>query len=507
MNVKCKACGKRYDYHEHGCCPECGAYNRPPQRNRVGVDGIVHHISDEDFFGNSSARRKSQGGKVCFEREDCYEEQARKVRRESPFDTPVTRTEKKKRKTGPEVKRNPARVIAGIIIAIMVANIVPAFFAVHSVGSVIGSFVEDLFDGNAQAEPPISTVPADPIAEYVTVGEMFLWWDEWTAVYELSVDEQEGYTALQFMVETPVEDDMPLVCYYLPDGSEVYASCDMVTLLEDELWLFEYTLTDREMGSDFVAVFSGESERQWRDTNVLLSEDLYAVDWLPEDESLDPVTYVQVGESFDWFDIGACVEEVSVHQVGKYTDVNLTMFQAGGYSEPILRYIEDGNERDIVSESVTQLNGGRYHYDYRLADRQEESAVYLVCGGEQDGEWVETRILLAGTPEAVSGRVGESITIGDTELTVLDVQYEESGTSTTIKLSVQRDDGFFGSMPILYCYTTNGNEKMVESNSYWSKDNVADYQFKVKKLDHSAPICVEFSDWVSGEVVQIVLNG
>ena len=24
-NIKCKACGKRYDYYEHGCCPECGA--------------------------------------------------------------------------------------------------------------------------------------------------------------------------------------------------------------------------------------------------------------------------------------------------------------------------------------------------------------------------------------------------------------------------------------------------------------------------------------------------
>lgn len=504
MNVKCMACGKRYDYHEHGCCPECGAYNRPPQRNRVAADGTVHHMSDEEFFSNSPSRRRSQSGKVCFERDVCYEDQARRVRQDSPFDTPVTRAKSKKRKTGPEIKRNPARVIAGVIVAIMVANIVPVFFTMHSVGVSIGGFVEDLFDGDMAPVKPDAQIGT---VEYVTVGEPFLWEGEWTAVYEVSVDEQDGYTALQFMVDTPVEENTPQVCYYLPDGTEVYALCDTVTLQDDGSWLFEYTLSDRMPSTDFWAVFSGESEGEWRDTNVLLSEDFYAADWLPEDESLDPVTYVQVGESFDWFNIGACVEEVSVHQVGKYTDVNLTMFQAGGYSEPILRYIEDGNERDIVSESVTQLNGGRYHYYYRLADRQEESAVYLVCGGEQNGEWVETRILLAGTPEAVSGRVGESITIGDTELTVLDVQYEESGTSTTIKLSVQRDDGFFGSMPILYCYTTNGNEKLVESNSYWSKDNVVNYQFKVKKLDQSAPICVEFSDWVSGEVVQIVLNG
>ena len=506
MNVKCKACGKGYDYHEHGCCPKCGAYNRPPRRNRVGTDGIVHHISDEEFLANSSARRKSQSGKVCFEREDCYEEQAREVRRESPFDTPLTREEKAKSKSRSKGKSTPVKVVAGVIASIMIANIGLLFSAVRDVGSSVGSFVSDLFDGDVQVEPPVSSVPVDPDIEYVTVGEMFLWWDEWTAVYEVSVDEQENQTNLQFLVNTVVEEDPGEVCYFLPDGSETYVFCDSVTLVEDGYWLYEYTLFGRQPGSDFWVFFSGESESQWREVRVLLSEDFYAADWLPEDESLDPVTYVQVGESFDWFNIGACVEEVSVHQVGKYTDVNLTMFQAGGYSEPILRYIEDGNERDIVSESVTQLNGGRYHYYYRLADRQEESAVYLVCGGEQDGEWVETRILLAGTPEAKSGRVGESVVLGDAELTVLDVQYEESGTSTTIHLSVQRDDGFFGAMPILYCHTTDGKEKLVESNSYWSQDDVGTYLFKVKKLDRSAQICVEIADWVSGETAKIVLN-
>ena len=78
--VKCKACGKRYDYKQHGCCPECGAYNRPPQRNRVDVDGTVHRMSDADFLDNSRQRRRSQGSKVCFEQDVCYEEQARKVR-------------------------------------------------------------------------------------------------------------------------------------------------------------------------------------------------------------------------------------------------------------------------------------------------------------------------------------------------------------------------------------------------------------------------------------------
>ena len=33
--VHCKACGKSYNYEKNGCCPECGAYNRPPRREQV----------------------------------------------------------------------------------------------------------------------------------------------------------------------------------------------------------------------------------------------------------------------------------------------------------------------------------------------------------------------------------------------------------------------------------------------------------------------------------------
>ena len=33
--VHCKACGKSYSYEENGCCPSCGAYNRPPRRETV----------------------------------------------------------------------------------------------------------------------------------------------------------------------------------------------------------------------------------------------------------------------------------------------------------------------------------------------------------------------------------------------------------------------------------------------------------------------------------------
>lgn len=45
--VHCEACGKHYNYEKHGCCPNCGAYNRPPRREVVNADGSVRRIGEE----------------------------------------------------------------------------------------------------------------------------------------------------------------------------------------------------------------------------------------------------------------------------------------------------------------------------------------------------------------------------------------------------------------------------------------------------------------------------
>lgn len=55
--VHCKACGKSYSYEENGCCPSCGAYNRPPRRETVEADGTVHHLDDR-----AGADRRMPGG-------------------------------------------------------------------------------------------------------------------------------------------------------------------------------------------------------------------------------------------------------------------------------------------------------------------------------------------------------------------------------------------------------------------------------------------------------------
>ena len=63
--IRCAACGRRYDYRQEGCCPHCGAYNRPPRQEWVGADGTIHH-------GENGARPRP--GKVCYEEKTCYED-------------------------------------------------------------------------------------------------------------------------------------------------------------------------------------------------------------------------------------------------------------------------------------------------------------------------------------------------------------------------------------------------------------------------------------------------
>ena len=80
--IRCAACGRRYDYRQEGCCPHCGAYNRPPRREWVDADGTVHH-------GKERTQAQPRPGKVCYEEKtcsedkQCYEEQVRKSRKKA----------------------------------------------------------------------------------------------------------------------------------------------------------------------------------------------------------------------------------------------------------------------------------------------------------------------------------------------------------------------------------------------------------------------------------------
>lgn len=110
--VRCKACGKSYNYEENGCCPSCGAYNRPPRWETVEADGTVHHLDDR---AAPTGRMPGGGGKVCFEEKTCYEEQARGGRAHRASGKP-------RRRTGGQPLF--AKLVMAVIIAIAVGMIV-----------------------------------------------------------------------------------------------------------------------------------------------------------------------------------------------------------------------------------------------------------------------------------------------------------------------------------------------------------------------------------------------
>ena len=78
-SIKCKACGRRYSYHESDLCPHCGAYNKPGSRMRVDFDkdGNAELLHEQEFLRQSAAGRER---KDCYEQKECHEGAARQVR-------------------------------------------------------------------------------------------------------------------------------------------------------------------------------------------------------------------------------------------------------------------------------------------------------------------------------------------------------------------------------------------------------------------------------------------
>lgn len=79
-SIQCKACGKRYSYHDSDLCPHCGAYNKPTSRMRVDFDqeGNAELLHEQDFLRQSAAGRER---KVCYEQKECHEDDARRTPR------------------------------------------------------------------------------------------------------------------------------------------------------------------------------------------------------------------------------------------------------------------------------------------------------------------------------------------------------------------------------------------------------------------------------------------
>ena len=409
--VKCKACGERYDYHEHGCCPGCGAYNRPPQRNRVGADGVVHHMSDADFMDNTAKRRNSQSGKVCFEREECHEDQVRRG---------FSRAKSEK-------KRNPAKTFVTVVAVVVLINVIPLLLTMCSVSGVFGEIVDELFGSEVGWDEPVEVPewPAQPMpdlagAELIAPGRSFLWGEEMACVTEVTMGEFDDVTNVLITVQVDDPAAKPSVYYQLPDGTQAVADCQEGVLLDSGEYLYAFKLPDRQPGSACYALFTGQTDGEWRMYELPLTE--YGNEYV-DDDVTDPDDDVnpddvkpdstpdtskpdngtsdkpatdsgtqapavltsgtaKMGQTFLWWGEEAAVTKASVHESGNSADINVTMQRADDFAAPVLRYTNKmGFEMMAFAQETTALGGGKYHYFFHVDDRKPGSTCYAVFTG------------------------------------------------------------------------------------------------------------------------------
>lgn len=405
--VKCTACGERYDYHEHGCCPQCGAYNRPPHRDRVGADGVVHHMSDADFLENTARRRASQGGKVCFERDECYEDQARRG----------------SGRTKGEKKRSPVQKFVTIVVIFAFIGMILPMLTMCSVTGVFNDIVDEFFDSEVSWDKPVE-VPVDPNqpvpdisgAEVIAPGQSFLWGEEMACVTEVTMGEFDDVTNVLLTVQAEDPAEKPQVHYLLADGTLAVADCQDGVRLDSGEYFYSFKLPDRQPGSLCYALFTGLTKGELCMYELPLTEYALSGDALPDDDAEPDGTKpdstpdtskpdngtsdkpapdsgtqseavvssgtAKMGQTFLWWGKDASVTKASVHESGNSADVNVTMQRADDFDTPILRYTNKmGFQMMAFAQESDVLGGGKYHYFFHVDDRQPGTPCLAVFTG------------------------------------------------------------------------------------------------------------------------------
>ena len=213
--VHCKACGKSYNYEKNGCCPECGAYNRPPRREQVYADGTVHHLD------GSSRRPVPNGDKVCYERKEnhqkkvCFEDQARQVR------------EKLNSLSG------PARQVS--LVGVLVA------------GLIILSLVSSIVSSCQVRRTDYSVDPVIPATQEPAVSQEWLYWDTWQGgrVGLLGASYEDGVLQVELEIQRDpgdvLLDDFWLYCVD-EDGQELTRAVSDASC-QEQYWTLRFDLS------------------------------------------------------------------------------------------------------------------------------------------------------------------------------------------------------------------------------------------------------------------------
>ena len=197
-SIRCKACGKTYDYRKEGFCPKCGAYNRPPRQEWVDAEGTVHYAGQE---------------KECYEEKVCYEEQTRRPK--------------------PYIRQHvPKKGIIGAVIAVVIV-IMAINLPRYTFGSLFGGKEELTPDYGWEQEAPAEEIESTA-REYAEMGAVFTLGedeDDFTTVNDVWMDDSDRLHAIVTLEEA--YQSFPNLCGMGSDGSEHW------------LWLEDIKDTDK----------------------------------------------------------------------------------------------------------------------------------------------------------------------------------------------------------------------------------------------------------------------
>jgi len=219
--IRCKTCGRTYSYEKQGMCPKCGAYNRPPRRERVDPDGSIHYLDDRSAI--TGAVPNHPRDKVCYEKKVCYEEQTKKPSFQDVENLVATFFPKA---TGKKLGRYLAIVIAVLVAALILINNIDFTPRQPEPDYPISESVYPAYEAEADSvltyEYGSDDWPDYDGSGYCHPGQRFKLMGMWPYVSSLSVEDDVLIATVRYFPDDAIAPDLVVT---LDDNSTITIPC------------------------------------------------------------------------------------------------------------------------------------------------------------------------------------------------------------------------------------------------------------------------------------------
>lgn len=215
--IRCKTCGRTYSYEKQGMCPKCGAYNRPPRRERIDPDGSIHYLDDRSAI--TGAVPNHPRDKVCYEKKVCYEEQTKKPSFQDVENLVATFFPKA---TDKKLGRDLAIVIAVLVAALILINTIDFTPRQPEPDYPISESVYPTYEAEADSvltyEYSSDDWPDYDGSGYCWPGQRFELMGMWPYVSSLSVEDDVLIATVQYFPDDAIAPDLVVT---LDDNSTI----------------------------------------------------------------------------------------------------------------------------------------------------------------------------------------------------------------------------------------------------------------------------------------------